>query len=30
MTETSRPFTPDWVSAPGDTIADLLEERNWT
>jgi HTH-type transcriptional regulator / antitoxin HigA len=24
------PFTPDWVSPPGDTIADLLEECNWT
>lgn len=23
-------FTPDWVSVPGDTIADLLEERGWT
>ena len=21
-------FRPDWVSAPGDTIADILEERN--
>ncbi|BDA74972.1 hypothetical protein RIVM261_087850 [Rivularia sp. IAM M-261] len=30
MIEANRPFTPDWVSAPGDTIADLLEERNWT
>jgi hypothetical protein len=30
MTETTRPFTPDWVSPPGDTIADLLEERDWT
>lgn len=20
-------FKPDWVSAPGDTIADILEER---
>lgn len=30
MTETTRSFTPDWVSPPGDTIADLLEERNWT
>ena len=29
MTE-PRPFTPDWVSPPGDTIADLLEERGWT
>jgi HTH-type transcriptional regulator/antitoxin HigA len=23
-------FTPDWVSSPGDTIIDLLQERNWT
>ena len=23
-------FAPDWISAPGDTIADLLEERGWT
>ena len=23
-------FTPDWVSPPGDTIADLIEERDWT
>ncbi|WP_416233455.1 ImmA/IrrE family metallo-endopeptidase [Anabaena sp. UHCC 0451] len=30
MTELTRPFTPDWVSPPGDTIADLLEERQWT
>ncbi|MBW4590438.1 helix-turn-helix domain-containing protein [Aetokthonos hydrillicola Thurmond2011] len=30
MIETTRSFTPDWVSSPGDTIADLLEERNWT
>ena len=22
-------FTPDWVSPPGDTILDLLEERGW-
>jgi plasmid maintenance system antidote protein VapI len=22
------PFAPDWVSAPGETIADLLQERN--
>lgn len=21
-------FLPDWVSAPGDTVADILEERN--
>lgn len=24
------PFAPDWVSPPGDTILDLLEEREWT
>lgn len=24
------PFTPDWVSPPGDTISDLLEERGWS
>jgi HTH-type transcriptional regulator/antitoxin HigA len=24
------PFAPDWVSPPGDTILDLLEERGWT
>lgn len=25
----SADFTPGWVSPPGDTIADLLEERGW-
>lgn len=30
MTETTRTFTPDWVSSPGDAIADLLSERDWT
>ena len=30
MTNTTHTFTPDWVSPPGDTIADLLEERDWT
>ncbi len=25
-----RPFRPEWVSVPGDTIADLLEERAWS
>jgi len=29
MTE-AQPFMPDWVSPPGDTIEDLLEEREWT
>lgn len=23
-------FKPDWVSPPGETIADLLEEKDWT
>ncbi len=23
-------FTPDWISAPGETIEDILEERGWT
>lgn len=23
-------FAPDWVSVPGETITDLLEERGWT
>lgn len=30
MTETSAPFAPDWVSPPGETIVDLLDERGWT
>ncbi len=29
MTDTALGFSPDWVSPPGETIADLLEERNW-
>jgi HTH-type transcriptional regulator/antitoxin HigA len=27
---TQRPFTPDWISPPGATIADFLEELDWT
>ncbi len=23
-------FAPDWIASPGDTIADVLEERGWT
>jgi plasmid maintenance system antidote protein VapI len=23
-------FMPDWASAPGETIRDILDERNWT
>ena len=30
MTDTNVPFAPDWVSPPGDTILDLIEERGWT
>ncbi len=30
MTEQAPAFQPDWVSPPGDTIADLLEEKGWT
>jgi HTH-type transcriptional regulator / antitoxin HigA len=30
MTNTMPSFTPDWISPPGDTVADLLEERDWT
>ena len=29
-TSTKIPFSPDWVSPPGDTILDLIEEREWT
>jgi HTH-type transcriptional regulator / antitoxin HigA len=30
MTNTTHSFAPDWVSPPGETITDLLEERDWT
>jgi HTH-type transcriptional regulator/antitoxin HigA len=30
MTATTTPFLPDWASPPGDTLADLLEERSMT
>ena len=30
MTEVLQTFTPDWISPPGETIADLIEEREWT
>lgn len=25
-----KPFVPDWASPPGDTLAELLEERSMT
>ena len=28
--KTTMSYSPDWVSPPGDTIADLLDERGWT
>jgi HTH-type transcriptional regulator / antitoxin HigA len=30
MNEPRAPFSPDWVSPPGESIVDLLEERGWT
>lgn len=30
MTERNAPYAPDWVSPPGDTILDIIEERNWS
>ncbi len=30
MTEDLHTFCPDWISPPGDTIADIIEEREWT
>jgi HTH-type transcriptional regulator / antitoxin HigA len=30
MVDIVRAFAPDWVSPPGSTVADLIEERGWT
>lgn len=30
MTDLAAPFAPDWVSPPGETILDIIEERGWT
>jgi len=30
MTETLYPFTPNWILAPGEVIADLIEEEGWS
>lgn len=30
MTDLSAPYAPDWVSPPGDSILDAIEERGWT
>lgn len=30
MNDLAAPFAPDWVSPPGDTLLDIIEERDWT
>lgn len=30
MAEHEETFRPNWISPPGETIADLMNERNWT
>lgn len=30
MTNTEAAFNPDWISPPGDTMADYIEEQEWT
>lgn len=30
MVKLAAEFKPDWVSPPGDTVLDLLEEKGWT
>jgi HTH-type transcriptional regulator / antitoxin HigA len=30
MIKMAEKFSPDWISHPGETIADILEEREWT
>jgi HTH-type transcriptional regulator/antitoxin HigA len=30
MINSGAPFRPDWVSPPGETILDLIEEREWS
>ena len=30
MTDHIAEFRPDWVSPPGDTVADLLDEQGWS
>jgi len=30
MTNKMKNFSPDWISPPGDTISDILEDRDWT
>jgi len=30
MTDLNTTFSPDWISVPGDTILDLIEEKSWS
>ena len=30
MIENQEEFNPDWASPPGDSIADVINEREWT
>ena len=30
MTDREQTFSPDWASPPGNTIVDLMEEKDWT
>ena len=30
MTNQLKGFQPDWVSPPGETILDVMEERDWS
>ena len=30
MTDTTAPFEPKWLSVPGETMLDLLEEQGWS
>lgn len=30
MTNQEQTFSPDWVSPPGDTIMDIMDERDWS
>lgn len=30
MNDLAAPYAPDWVSPPGETLLDIIEERDWT
>ncbi len=30
MSEANPPFTPDWVSPPGESLECIMEEESWT